>query len=306
MTLALIAGEGRLPTALMAALDASSTSFLLCELAGHPAEARDGRPILRFRIEKLGSFLKDLRSSGVDRVCFAGRIGRPKLDPSQIDAETMPLVPRMMVALQAGDDTALRVVLKFFEEVGIVIVAAQDILPALMPGESVQGTKAPSEADERDAERGAEIIAAMGAVDLGQACIVANGQALAVETIGGTDWMMRSLLRTPEGALTQAPPSSWDDPLGYAADWLTGPVQDQPSRLERDPELPEGGLLIKGAKPDQDMRVDVPTIGPQTFLRAAEVGLRGVVVKAREVLILDQATCVEIADRQNLLFWVRS
>jgi DUF1009 family protein len=139
----------------------------------------------------------------------------------------------------------------------------------------------------------------MGQVDVGQACIVANGQALAIEAIGGTDWMMQSLLR-PQGLSGLA---DWSDPVGMAADWLSA-AEDRSARLVRDPHLPEGGLLMKACKPKQDRRIDMPTIGPATFMLAAEIGLRGIVIEAGGVEVWDMPQCLVLAGGHDLLFWV--
>ncbi len=309
MTLALIAGEGALPELLVRRLDEQGVAFRYCEMEGHPSSdrARKDRPITRFRVETLGSFIAELKSHGVTEVCLAGRVARPKLDPSAIDTETMPLVPRMMAALQAGDDAALRLVLGFFEEEGIAVKAAQDIAPDLLASPGVLSTRQPTERDEKDAARGVEIIAAMAAIDVGQACIVKGGQALAIEAMGGTDKMMRSLMVAPKGLGQKMleNEAGWDDPIGLAADWLSG-TGSATSEIGfvRDPDLPKGGLLVKAAKPGQDMRVDVPTIGPATVLQAAMVGLDGIVIEAGEVMVLDQARCIELADAHDMIFWV--
>ena len=305
--LALVAGEGALPGVVLEALDVGGVAYRLCEMEGHPCAARGDRPVTRFRVETLGSFIADLKQGGVSEICFAGRVARPRLDPSAIDAATMPLVPRMMAALQAGDDGALRLVLGFFEEAGITIRAAHELVADLLPSAGVRGAIHPNTKDKKDAVRGVEIIGAMAKVDVGQACVVAGGQALAIEAIGGTDWMLRSLLVAPKGAgeALLSNDTSWDDPIGLAADWLTGTGQaTRAFNQQRDPDLPEGGVLVKAAKPNQDRRVDMPTIGPRTLMHAAAAGLRGVVIEAGSVMVLDLATCVEIADAQGLFFWV--
>ncbi|MEP5761104.1 MAG: UDP-2,3-diacylglucosamine diphosphatase LpxI [Litoreibacter sp.] len=262
--LALIAGEGALPGIVR---DAYSGELRVCELEGHRSELREV-DVTHFRIERLGSFIQNLKSDGITKVCFAGAIARPALDPSLVDPPTMKLVPRLMQALQSGDDGALRAVIEFFEEAGLTVVASHELATDLLPAPGVLSHVEPSAQDEKDAVRGDEILAAMGGVDLGQACVVVGGQALALETIAGTDWMMRSL-------------------------------------LHRDAFLPKGGLFMKASKPAQDRRIDMPTIGPDTFARAAEVGLSGVVIEAGGVQVLSLERCLEIANTHNLLFWVR-
>ena len=262
--LALIAGEGALPRALY---DALGGKALACELDGFPSGLPDPR---RFRIETLGSFLAGLVADGVTEVCFAGAIRRPPIDPSKIDAATMPLVPRLAAAIGQGDDAALRAVLGLFEEQGLTVRAAQDLAPDLLAEDGVLAGPEPGERDRKDAARAAEIHAALAKVDVGQACVVAAGQALAVETLGGTDWMLATLAgdRRPPGA--------------------------------------GGGVFYKAPKPGQDRRVDLPVIGPGTVAAAAAAGLSGLVIEAQGVMILDRAATLAACAETGLFLWARS
>jgi DUF1009 family protein len=141
----------------------------------------------------------------------------------------------------------------------------------------------------------------MGAADVGQALVVARGQVIAVEAQPGTDWMLGSLLardaaRLPTGDL-------FDDPLGVMADMVGGP--EVAPRPRRDPALPPGGLLYKAPKPGQDLRADLPAIGPGTVRGAVAAGLEGIVIEAGGVMMLDRAGAVAAADAAGLFLWVR-
>jgi DUF1009 family protein len=293
--LALIAGQGALPGLVLK----RRPDALVCELEGHPSGLVPTPKV--FRIERLGSFLSDLETAGVTDVCLAGRVGRPRLDPAAIDPATLPLVPRMMAALTEGDDAALRTVLSFFEEAGFAIRAAHEIVADLLPPEGVLGKAVPGPDAGRDSARAARAQAALGAADIGQALVVAQGQVIAVEAQPGTDWMLASLLArdvvpAPTGGL-------FDDPFGVAADIMGGPARMP--RPRRDPALPEGGILYKAPKPGQDRRVDLPAIGPETVRRAAAAGLDGIVIEAGGVMVLDPGETVAAADRAGLFLWVR-
>ncbi|MEM7470158.1 MAG: UDP-2,3-diacylglucosamine diphosphatase LpxI [Pseudomonadota bacterium] len=287
--LAIIAGEGALPPLLFEALDDAGTPFHLCEMEGHPCDKRGDRPVIRFRVEQLGSFISDLKSLGVTKVCMAGKVQRPPLDVSQLDEQTQPLVPRFMAAMKQGDDALLRAVLGFFEERQIHAVGAHVIRPDLLPNPGVLTKIAPADHHHADADRGAEIIAAMAKADVGQSCIVAQGQALAIEALPGTDWMMQSLMVENQ----QLNPDVVAKVVGYGG------------ALQRSRSLPSGGILVKAAKPDQELRVDMPVIGPDTIRRAVQVQLEGIVIEAGRVIVLDTPLCVEIADRHELFLWVR-
>ncbi|NNK78764.1 MAG: LpxI family protein, partial [Litoreibacter sp.] len=159
----------------------------------------------------------------------------------------------------------------------------------------------------------AEIIAAKGAVDVGQACVVARGQALTIEGLPGTDWMLRSLLVPGKSASTpRTDPAEGmlSDPIGWAADWLTGDPEPSPAGQTqgpvRDPALPGGGILVKMSKPGQDRRVDLPAIGPATLRLAALCGLEGVVIEAGGVMVLERDEVTRLADELGLFLWVRA
>ncbi|WP_068116880.1 LpxI family protein [Tropicimonas marinistellae] len=264
--LALIAGRGRLPELLAERLRASGRDVIYC--AYHDAPPGTVAPDLAFRLETLGTLLKQLQKRGARDVCFAGGVRRPKLEPRALDLATAPLVPRLMAALGKGDDGALRVVLELFEARGMAVRGAHELLPDLLPAPGVLGRFQPEEADRKDAERGAEIVVALGSADVGQACVVSRRQALSVEAMPGTDWMLETLATNRAG-------------------------------------LPEGGLLYKGPKPRQDRRVDLPAIGQGTIRNAARAGLRGVVIEAGGVMVLDREEVVREADAAGLFLWVR-
>ena len=294
--LALIAGEGRLPATLMAALTASGTHFIVCEMQGHPVELSDTHGVerIQFRLETLGSLIADLSGRGVRQVCFAGRVSRPQIDPLKIDAATMPLVPKLGQALQSGDDSALRIVVSFFEEVGISVVGASEIAPNILPQAGVLTKAEPSDQDKRDAARGDEIIAALAVADVGQACVVANGQAIAVEALAGTDWMLNSVVPTN---VTDDTAQAWAEARIAQARAGFGASGDRRDR---------GGVLIKKSKPGQDLRFDMPTVGPETIAGLVKAQLAGMAIEAGHVILLDPAETIAAADAAGLFIWVRA
>ena len=169
--IAIIAGRGALAPAVAASVDAP----LVFALEGFAPEGLEATP---FRLERLIPFLDELHDQGVTRVVFAGAIRRPRLDPEAFDARTAQLVPRILMAMQSGDDAALRAVLDIFEENDLTICSVTEIAPDLVPQEGVL-TGAPSAHDKRDVSRAAEILAATGPLDLGQGAVVAQGLCLA-------------------------------------------------------------------------------------------------------------------------------
>jgi DUF1009 family protein len=201
--IALIAGTGALPAALVARLDRRP---LICALAGFSPGLDVDIP---FRIEHLGSFLQVLSDRGVTQICMAGAIQRPAIDPAQIDTATMPLVPRIQAAIAQGDDGALREVIAIFEDHGFAVKAAHDIAPDLLPSVGVLTTTQPSDRHVEDAGIGERAIVQMGAADIGQACVVHMGQVVAQEDIDGTDALL-GRVNAMHGILFKAPKPNQD------------------------------------------------------------------------------------------------
>lgn len=260
---AVIAGQGSLAPAIVAALD----DPLVYALEGYLPQI----PATPFRLERLVPFLDGLIEAGVGRVVFAGAVRRPRLDPEAFDPRTAQLVPRILTAMQSGDDAALREVLEIFEEHDLSICGVDEIAPQLIPGAGVLAGQ-PGEADRRDAARAAEIVAGLGSLDIGQGAVVAQGLCLAVETLPGTAAML-------------------DFVAGHAG-------------LRPNPRGPRG-VFYKAPKPGQDRRVDLPTIGPDTVTQAAAAGLAGIAFQAGGVILLDRAECVARAGAQGLFLWAR-
>lgn len=262
---AIIAGKGALPATLVAKLPGDT---LVAALEGFlPLGVV---PDLVFRVERLVPFLRALEDAGVTRVIFAGAVQRPRLDPSLFDPATAQMVPRLLAAMQGGDDATLREVIAVFEEAGFTVAGVQDVAPDLVPGAGVL-TGVPTEADARDAARAAAIVAALGAVDVGQGAVVAQGLCLAVEALPGTDAMLDFVAQT-----AQRP-----DPAGAR------------------------GVFYKAPKPGQDRRVDLPALGLETVRRAAAAGLAGIAWQAGGVICLDPPAMVAEAEAAGLFLWSR-
>lgn len=296
MTLALICGQGRLPRIVA---DAQPQRPLVCVLNGF--EPDDLTADLTFHLETLGSLLDTLKARGITRVCLCGAIRRPPIDPARLDVKTAPLVPRLQTALTSGDDGALRIVMALFEEAGISIAAVHDLVPDLLPAAGVLTFKTYQPQNSIEANMGERTVAAMGARDAGQACVVRGDSVLAREDAAGTDAMLTRLARdraNSSGDFLSNPINAASDMfgglLGDATDWLTGGTSTS-----------EGGILFKAPKPGQDRRADLPVIGAGTPDAVSAAGLSGIVIEAGGVMILDRAKTVARCDQLGLFLWVR-
>ncbi|KZY35702.1 hypothetical protein A3731_02435 [Roseovarius sp. HI0049] len=262
--LAILACAGALPVAIAKA----NPDAMIITLEGIPSELEAQSE--RHRLEQIGTLFAAMKQAGIDRMVFAGSLVRPALDPSAFDAEMTAIAPRLMTALQMGDDGLLRTVIEIFEDQGFSVVGAHQVLPSLTADADLRIGPDPDAAAKADIARATEILRGLAPLDLGQACVVAGGQCLGIETIQGTDALLHFVAATPP-------------------------------ELRRD----HRGVLVKAAKSGQDLRIDMPTIGPRTVEAVADAGLAGLVIEAGKVMILDRDTTLETA-RDKGIFLVAS
>ncbi len=266
--LAIVAGQGALPGRIAERCAQLGRKYQIVRMRGQaPGGDEEPSPIIA-EFERLGALFAAIRAAGCGEVVFAGAMTRPDLDPARFDAETARLAPRLIPDIGSGDDRTLRAIASIFEVAGFGVVAAHALLPELLATAGTMGQLAPTAADLADTERAAVIVAALGAADIGQGAVVAQGLCLGAETLQGTDAMLAFVGTTPR--------TLWPDPTGAR------------------------GVLFKAPKPGQDQRMDLPAIGPATIRNAFDAGLGGVAVQAGGVLMLDRAATIDVADRLGL------
>ena len=260
--LAILAGGGDLPARLAEAARGSGREVFMVAFEGHTAvTAVAGVPHLWSRFGAAADILDFLHGNGVTELVFAGPVRRPSISEIMPDWRATKFLAKVgMRAL--GDDGFLRAIARGLEEEGFRVVGIQDILKDLLTSVGPLGALAPDSVAEADIARGIEVARVVGALDVGQAVVVQQGLVLGVEAIEGTDALI-----------------------------------DRCGSLRRDGL---GGVLVKVKKPQQDRRLDLPTVGVQTVVAAASAGLRGIAIEAGGTLVVDRAELVAAADRAGL------
>jgi len=259
--LGIIAGSGDLPRRLAEACVAQGRGYFIIAVRTHCDEAEiEGLDHAWVDLGSIGTTLKHLKSESCQDVVMAGPIQRPSWSTIKPDLRAAKLLPKLMKA--KGDDALLSIIVAEFEKEGFGVVGIDDVLSGLKPSAGALGDHQPDEQQRVDIKRGVEVARALGALDVGQAVVVQQGFVLGVEAAEGTDALLaRCGALRREGA---------------------------------------GGVLVKIAKPEQERRTDLPTIGVNTVTGAADAGLAGIAVEAGGSLIVDRDAVVEAANARGL------
>ena len=283
MEIVIVSGLGSLPLYLTANLELAGVSFEVYEVEGFENKDLEKYNPKTLILEHLGSFIEKLKQAGIKQICFSGSITRPTLNFSLVDELTLPLVPIIVEALKHGDDQALRIVLSIFEDSGFEILAAHEICPELLISAGVHSKVLPNPLDYSDALKAEKLMIDLSPLDIGQSCIVSSGQVVGIESSSGTDMMLEGLGLTK--SLTRVRKSKLLDNESHTA--------------------VKSGVLYKSTKIGQDLRVDMPVIGPETFSLVNKVGLKGVVIKFGNVMVLNYEECLRLTISFGLFLLVK-
>jgi DUF1009 family protein len=201
-------------------------------------------------------------------MAIIGAMTRPEFSDLRLDWGAVKRAAGLARLFRRGDNGLLAGLAAIFEREGVRVVGAHEIAPRLLAPLGPIGARAASAEDEADIALGARLVGALSAFDAGQGAVVAAGRVLAIEAAEGTDAMLARVAEMrANGRLRFAWPA---------------------------------GVLIKAPKQGQDLRFDMPAIGPKTIEGAANARLRGVAVAAGHALILERERCAREADAAGL------
>lgn len=262
--LGIIAGGGSIPKMLIEECLAQNQEFVVMAIEGNAEKdllKGVDVPCKSIRIGQAGSGFKFFKDEKVDDVVMIGTIKRPSVFDIVPDLRTTAFFAKVS-AKALGDDGLLRAVVEEIEKDGMKVKGIHEVMPSLLIKEGVLTKKKPSKEHMVDIKRGVEAAFELGRLDIGQAVVVQHGLVLGVEGIEGTDELIK--------------------------------------RCKDYRRKGGGGVLVKLRKPQQDMRIDLPTIGPRSIERAHESGLEGIVVHAGNGLIVDEKETIALADKYKM------
>ncbi|HEU4518081.1 MAG TPA: UDP-2,3-diacylglucosamine diphosphatase LpxI [Microvirga sp.] len=266
---AILAGSGRLPLQLVQHLERSGRDHRILAFRGFVEPEIRRRAHATVALLDLRRIMATLERWQPSVVTLVGAVSRPGFAALLGAYSLFANRSEVRDVIARGDDQMLRGAVGLLEERGYRVVGAHELAPELVVARGLAGQVAASPQDRLTVELGLALLEALSAFDIGQAAVLAGRRVLAIEGPEGTDRMLRRVRR------------------------LRGARFARPARKE-------GGVLVKAAKRGQDLRVDMPTIGPRTVIEAAKAGLSGIAIGAGSSLLLDQADALRTADELGL------
>jgi hypothetical protein len=284
MTLGLIAGNGRFPFLLLDAARAQGFSVVVAAIReetdpemDHRAELDVGITVHWLSLGELSRLIETFQKAGVTKAVMAGQVKH-----KQIFSSIRPdwRLAKLLLNLRTrSTDALLGAVAKVLSDEGIELISSTAFLEPLLADEGALTSRAPDEEECLNIEYGLGVARALAGFDIGQTVVVAAQACVAVEAMEGTDATIERA-----GRLMR----SLDD--SRAGDAAAEPAATDPSLLSR--RL----TVVKVAKPNQDMRFDVPVVGISTVDTMIRAGASCLSIEAGRTLLFDRDALLKRAN----------
>jgi len=216
------------------------------------------------KITELGKAISILKKNNCKNVIFIGKVERPDISLLKFDRKALFYLPRLFSAFKIGDGNILKEIIKIFKENKLNVVNSMKFTPELIfKDKSINKLKI-NNTDKISISKGVKIIKSLSKFDIGQSVVINNGYVLAIEGPEGTDETIKRSLH-----------------------------------LSKKYKLKNKSILIKFPKANQDLRIDLPTIGFDTIKNCIKANIKGIAVKRSQNIILDKDKIINLVKKNN-------
>ena len=261
--LGLIVGESRLPNFVINKLLKKNVEFLILDLTKSNIYKKY-KNSYSLKITELGKAISVLKKNNCKNVIFLGKVERPEISLLKFDRKALFYLPRLFSAFKKGDGNILKEIIKIFKENKLNVVNSMKFTPELIFKDKSINKIRINNTDKSSISKGVRIIKSLSKFDIGQSVVINNGYVLAIEGPEGTDETIKRSLH-----------------------------------LSKKYKLKNKSILVKFPKVNQDLRIDLPTIGFDTIKNCIKANIKGIVVKRSQNIILDKNKIINLVKKNN-------
>ncbi len=266
----LIIGSGELATYCMEQLVLLGYETTIVRLPCSKVKIKKNLDRIDLKYEEISETFSLLKQRQINEIALIGYMERPDIDFSKVNHVSQILLSKVFSNLNKGDGEIFSTVKQMFADQHFTLVKVQDLLPELILDSGIYGSSPNGEKVLKEIEAGVKIFLNYARLDIGQSLVFQNGHCLGLETISGTDEMIRAVINFRE------------------------------RNNKKSKEILSGGILIKGSKPDQVLDIDTPVIGPDTINLAKNAKLNGIVIESNRVILVNRDLIIDTLQSYNM------
>ena len=261
----LFLGEKKLPIKILNKLKRKKIKYFIIDLTNNNKFKKDKNSFF-ISIGKFGKILKLIHSKKCKKVIFAGNISKPKISRLKLDLKGIYYMPRIIKASKLGDAAILKEIIKILAQNNIKTENSLKFNPELTLKKGNYSKIKPNNTDQLDIKKAIKTLNNLKEYNYSQAVVVRNKKVISIESKGGTKKMLEK---------------------------------------SKSKKFRNHGVLVKFPKKKQDLRVDLPTIGLKTLKQSKTAGLKGIVVKGNQHVLLDKNKCISFANKNKMFISVK-
>ena len=267
MRVGLIAGEGNFPLEVAQSISQKNIEVFIVALKNIASKDIEHYPHIWVRMGQIGRAIQALKENNCEELILIGGVKKPNLWLLKPDFGALKLFFKLVMLPSKGDASILKTLLQFLEiDNKFKVVGAEKYIPHLLMSEGLLAGEKIDKQTQIDIDIAIANCINIGFKDIGQACVVVNGEIITSEDVSGTDNMLRNL-------------------------------------VSKEIKFSKKGVLVKLTKPIQDKRVDLPVIGMQTIHLVKEIGLRGIAIENRSSFILEKERVIKFASDNDIFIY---
>ena len=217
-------------------------------------------------IGQFGKIIKILNDNRCKKVLFAGKVKKPNFSKLRLDYKGIYYIPRIIKSSKLGDAAILKEIIKIFKEERIGTLSSLTFNPELSLKKGNYSRIKPNKEDKINIKKAIATLNRLGKYNFSQGVVVRNKKVAAIEGSGGTQKMLSKC---------------------------------------KSKRFKNKGVLVKFPKKKQDLRVDLPTVGLKTFIQCKSAGLKGIVLKSKQNILLEQKKCISFANKNKMFINVK-
>ena len=261
----LIFGDTDFPNEILKTIKKRRIKYLIIDLSKTKKFKQDKKSH-SVSIGQFGKIINILKQNKCKKVLFAGKVNKPKFSKLKLDFKGVYYIPRIIKASKLGDAAILKEIIKILSQNKIKTTNSLLFNPELSIKTGNYSKIKPNKQDQLDVKKAIKTLNNLRQYSFSQGIVVRKNKVVSIEGKGGTKKMLEK---------------------------------------SRSKKFRNHGVLVKFPKKKQDLRVDLPTIGLNTFKQCKVTGLKGIVVKNKQHVFLDKSKCIKFVNKNKMFISVK-
>jgi len=260
----LIFGDTTFPAKILKKIKKRRLNYIIIDLSKSKKFKKD-KNSYSISIGQFGKIIKILKDNNCKKVLFAGKVTKPNFSKLKLDLKGIYYIPRIIKASKLGDAAILKEIIKILKQQSIKTISSISFNPELALKKGNYSKIKPNKEDKKDIIKAIRTLNKLSKYNYSQGTVVRNKKVVAIEGMGGTEKMLKKC---------------------------------------KSKKFKNIGVLAKFPKKKQDLRIDLPTVGLNTFKQCKTAGLKGIVLKSNKNVFLEQKKSINFINKNKMFVTV--